>query len=62
MQKDVASIVFDFKGIDFDAVEAGVEKVLIGDENPDTPSASTVKNVGNTKVVLQMKASEMKKQ
>ncbi|HID25788.1 MAG TPA: hypothetical protein EYP23_04940, partial [Thermoplasmata archaeon] len=49
----------DFTELDFGNIEAGVENVIIGDENLSTPDKPTLKNEGNTKVHIQLKAQEM---
>ena len=52
-------VEYDFTKLDFGKIEAGVEKVIIGDEDLSTPDYPTLKNEGNTKVHLQVKSQEM---
>jgi hypothetical protein len=52
-------VEYDFTKLDFGTIEAGIEKVIIGDEDLSTPLAPTLKNEGNTKVHIQIKSQEM---
>jgi len=52
-------VQYDFTELDFGKIEAGVEKVIIGDEDISTKDAPTLKNEGNTKVHIQIKSQEM---
>ena len=52
-------VEYDFTELDFGNIEAGVEKVIFGDEDLNTTDKPTLKNEGNTKVHIQLKAQEM---
>ncbi|HEC94554.1 MAG TPA: hypothetical protein ENI45_01145 [Thermoplasmatales archaeon] len=57
--KATVVVEYDFTSLDFGKIEAGVEKVIPGDEDLRTRDAPTLKNEGNTKVHIQLKAQEM---
>jgi hypothetical protein len=52
-------VEYDFTSLNFGKIEAGVEKVIIGDEDLSTSDMPTLKNEGNTKVHIQVKSQEM---
>jgi len=54
-----SAVQIDFSSVDYSPVHVGTHKVVGGDWDMNTPSKPTVRNIGNTPVILSVKQSDM---
>jgi hypothetical protein len=55
----VAAMYTDFTSIDYGPVAPGRTKRIEGDKDTGTPNRPTLKNIGNTRIVIQIKSDPM---